>query len=335
MLTGTLIPPPDQDFIQGYPGVLGNHYRPDAHLAGTVVVSNAPRDMIVSWLRVDLAKTETLPSKKSWTDFVVYKEPVYVWRAHDGDGGDDVYAPMDQTSFEFKVPIPRYVPQTIHFGEHGTITYRVVATMAAQVRRGFFRKEYVKITVENSCPIHMTKYEFLSTWPIFSSPSDEHTESENFLFIVLVKQHRRAVGETLCFRAIVHNKTPAPREIKDIKIWLLQKTIFTDALEEASKEILLSRETQAIYEELPGSGVGVYDMEIVVPQERALEMVFDTDHIEIEHRAMLELYTDAESLVMEDFPFSITAFSEDESASLMRRIGSEVSLCGLREASPI
>ena len=306
---------------------MGNHYRPDAHLAGTVVVSNAPRDMIVSWLRVDLAKTETLPSKKSWTDFVVYKEPVYVWRAHDGDGGDDVYAPMDQTSFEFKVPIPRYVPQTIHFGEHGTITYRVVATMAAQVRRGFFRKEYVKITVENSCPIHMTKYEFLSTWPAGLDLQGEKARSDDFLFIALASNTCYAVSETFCIRTIVHNKTLAPREIKDIKMWLLQKTKFTDGLEETSKEIVLATEKHAIYEELPGSGVGVYDMEIVVPQERALEMVCGTGHIEICHRAILELSTDAEKLVITDFPFSITAFSEDESASLMYRIGYDEMLC--------
>ena len=281
--------------------------------------------MTVSWIHVDLVRTVTWPSKKSWSYCVNDDQPMLVWRAAEGDGADREYAPLDRDVFDFKVCIPQYTPPTIHYDKHGSIEYRLVATMAAKVRHGIFRVQNVPITVETSCPINIIKYENLSCWPLGRRIHEEKVESRGLFFMVLWCYNKYAVGETMSMRAIVHNKNQVPREIKGIKILLLQEIEYSDGFEKTSERRVIGTEMHTIDEELPSGEVGMYDVDISVP-EGALEGLMGYGHIDIWHPAVVELYTDVGKLVITETSISITRFSIMESVLLMHRIGDDIEL---------
>lgn len=278
--------------------------------------------MTVSWIHVDLVRTVTWPSKQSWSYYVNDDEPMLVWRAAEGDGADKEYAPLDRYIFDFKVSIPQYTPQTMQFCKHGSIKYRLVATMAAKVRRGIFRVQDVSITVETSCPINIIKYEYLSCWPAGRRTHDEEVESRSLLFKVLWRHNDYAVGETIPVRAIVHNKNYVPREIKGIKILLLQEIEYSDGFEMTNERRVIGTEMHSIDEELPSGEVGMYDVDISVP-EGTLENLSGYGHIDIWHPVVVELYTDVGKLVVLETRVFITRFSIMESVLLMHHIGDD------------
>lgn len=192
--------------------------------------------------------------------------------------------------------------------------------MAAKVRRGIFRVEDVPITVDTSCPINIIKYENLSCWSFLRGLYEEEVESSGLWFMVLDDRKRYKVGETISMRAIVHNKNQVPREIKGIKILLLQEIEYSDGFENTTERKVIGTEMHSIDEELPSGEVGMYDVDISVP-EGTLENLCGYGHIEIWHPVVVELYTDVGKLVIVETSVSITRFSIMESVLLMHHIG--------------
>lgn len=83
-----LRPPPNRGFLQGYPGIPPSETRPPAHLSGTIEVqAGAKKPIEAAWLRVEMAKTETLPSGESWTE-LIGQGPMDVWTAEGGAHAD-------------------------------------------------------------------------------------------------------------------------------------------------------------------------------------------------------------------------------------------------------
>ena len=69
--------------MQGYPGIAASDTRPDAHLTGTIDVQLGSKGLECEWLRVEMAKTETLPTGETWTE-LIGQGPIDVWSAKGG-----------------------------------------------------------------------------------------------------------------------------------------------------------------------------------------------------------------------------------------------------------
>ena len=322
MLTSTLRPPPNRDFMQGYPGISGRDTRPEAHFAGTVTVTNVSKGMTVSWIHIELAKIESLPSNKAWTEFIG-TEPISVWHAADGEGANDTYLPLDRTTFDFAIPIPRNLPPSMMIDKRSGIRYCLVATMAAQVRRGIFRKVDVPVTAEASCFVTLPKFEMLSSWPMLNLPEEYEAQARSFRMKIMKNRIYFAVGEPIALRAIVHSHTNVPRKVKNIKVSLLQTLITSEGGGQSSKEVVLATKSHSIRKKLANDEVGMYDLSVIVPKRRTLMDVSAAEHIEVYHNIIVELATEVEKLVIDKVLVRITPFTETASAAIMGRIGPE------------
>ncbi|WFD45247.1 hypothetical protein MPSI1_003926 [Malassezia psittaci] len=78
-----LRPPPNRGFLQGYPGIPASETRPAAHLSGIIVVHANTPAVEAAWLRVEMAKIESLPTGESWTE-LIGEGPMDVWAAKGG-----------------------------------------------------------------------------------------------------------------------------------------------------------------------------------------------------------------------------------------------------------
>ncbi|WFD36913.1 hypothetical protein MCUN1_003805 [Malassezia cuniculi] len=319
------IPPANRGYLQGYPGIPGKATRPDAHFAGSVIVTSAPKGMTVSWVRVELAKIETLPTNKSWTEYIG-SEPVVIWRAADGHGAEETFLPLDRTTLEFEIPIPRYLPPSMQINKNSGIKYSIVATMAAKVRKGFIRKEDVQTTVETSCTVTIPKYEMLSSWPVFNSPEEYSAESSNFRLKLISNRVFYAIGETIALRAIVHSKLTVPKKLKSFKVSLIQTTTFNDGAAQTSKQLVLASKSHSVRKKIAGGDTFMRDLSLIVPKKRTLMDVKSAEHIDIEHSLTVELNCGGERLVADTVAVRITPFTEVASAAIKGRIGSDISL---------
>lgn len=142
--SSVLRPPANRGFLQGYPGIPPSETRPPAHLSGTIEVQASTKPIEAAWLRVEMAKTETLPSGESWTE-LIGQGPMDVWAAEGGahvDGeawaqlpGVRPTAPLTQRSFPFRVPIPEKLPATLRLEKNGGIRYELIATLCVRVKK--------------------------------------------------------------------------------------------------------------------------------------------------------------------------------------------------------
>jgi hypothetical protein len=84
-----LQPPPNVDFVVGYPGIPpAAKDRPQAAVKGAVEVRVGPQGVKAKWVRVELKKIETLPGggqTNSYFDFVG-SSPINLWQSSEEYG---------------------------------------------------------------------------------------------------------------------------------------------------------------------------------------------------------------------------------------------------------
>lgn len=330
-----LRPPPNRGYMQGYPGIAGKMTRPDAHYAGSIAVTNVPKHMTASSLRVELSKIETVPGGKSWTEFIG-TQPVVVWRAADGEGADDTYLPLDRTEFDFSIPIPRQLPPSMQIDKNSGIKYRLVATMYTKIRRGLFRKEDVPVTLEGAADVVLPKYEMLSTWPVFNEPCEYVVNSSYYRITVMNNKIYYAVGEPISLRTLILSRVNVPKKVKGLKVSLMQTRTYMEDGKKITKEILLESKSKSLRKKLRNGEVAMHDFMVEVPRKRTLIDVDSAEHIHVSHHVNVQLNTEMGTLVVDKIAVRITPFTEVASAAIMDRIGSDISLThgGRKEELP-
>ncbi|KAH9066427.1 hypothetical protein EDB87DRAFT_1679163 [Lactarius vividus] len=143
----TLRPPPNIDFVQGYPGIPpGAPDRPQAAVKGAIGVRMGPQGVKVKYVRVELRKIETLPggAQNSFYDFV--------GQSHQSlavERGQDI---------TFYIRIPESIPPTLALENGAGIKYELVG-------QWFLPSQ--QVILSSSTPITIDKHELHSTWAVF------------------------------------------------------------------------------------------------------------------------------------------------------------------------
>jgi len=133
----TLRPPPNVEFVQGYPGIPpGLPDRPKATVKGAVEVRVGPQagGCKAKWVRIELKKIETLPGGgqgNTFSDFVG-ASPVTLWQL------DEEYSLLVTQEFSFYIRIPESIPPTITLEKGAGIRYELMASACLQ-NNGFLR----------------------------------------------------------------------------------------------------------------------------------------------------------------------------------------------------
>ncbi|WFC96487.1 hypothetical protein MBRA1_003145 [Malassezia brasiliensis] len=333
-----LRPPANRGFLQGYPGIPPSETRPPAHLSGTIEVQANAKPIEAAWLRVEMAKTETLPSGESWTE-LIGQGPMDVWAAEGGVHVDgEAWAQLPGRSFPFRVPIPEKLPATLRLEKNGGIRYELIATLCVRVKKGFLRRTQVKRTVSDAQTIVLEKHELHSTWPLYNVP--EEFEETSGLYRVRLYRNKQSYAalDSVDVRVIVYSKAPDPTKLKSISVGVRQTVTYLpqakgDVASNAApgtvqqRSEILAQKSKNIRKKINQDEFLMYDLSVTLPKSRTLMTVSTAKHIEIAHSLRVAVEIGKECIVFERLKMQISAFPSSVSAATTARIGHVPDLC--------
>lgn len=246
-----------------------------------------------------------------------------MWRAADGENAD-MYLPLSQNRFNFTVPVPHDLPQTITIDNCGGIRYHLVAKMAAKVPRGFFHKEVTPVTLDTSHGLTLYKYELLAMKPGFYANDEPRRGHYGVSLQATGNWLPCAVGEAMKFQAIVSNRSQKSTVVEFVKVILLERMSQSDGTRTSTEKRIINSKINPIYREVNVGDTAIYDVDILVSKERALEDVTLAEHIRIDHWIVFEFHCDGEKFSLnhsDNTMVCVSPFPKTQSASLLDHIG--------------
>ncbi|KAJ7580967.1 hypothetical protein C8J56DRAFT_272164 [Mycena floridula] len=220
----TLRPPPNGDFVHGYPGIPPEMPdRPQAAVTGVLELHTGPNPIQAKWVRIELRKIETLPngglSVNTFHDHVG-PSPVYLWSKQFQE-----WSLLSSMDFLFSIRIPESIPPSIALDDRAGIKYELLASVCTKGKRSFFQKHPSKI-ITTMAPIIIDKHELHSTWPIYSQPETRAVTEEGVTLTVERNQTCYGPGERITVNATVKSDSLHAVILRGFEISLRESTIF-------------------------------------------------------------------------------------------------------------
>ncbi|KDR69329.1 hypothetical protein GALMADRAFT_104297 [Galerina marginata CBS 339.88] len=215
-----LQPPPNIDFVIGYPGIPPGPDRPQASVKGAIELRTPPQGVKAKWVRIELRKVETLPGggpANTFYDFVG-PSPVNLWNMED-------YNVLRSQDFPFSIRIPESIPPTISLDNRAGIGYELVASVCTKGKRGFLRKAKSVVTSTTS-PIIIDKHELHSTWPVYCQPETRHLAQEGVNLIVERTNNCYGPGDRVAVIATVKSDSLHTVILRGFEFSLKEATVF-------------------------------------------------------------------------------------------------------------
>ncbi|KAG6331726.1 hypothetical protein ID866_7363 [Astraeus odoratus] len=243
-----LQPPPNVDFVVGYPGIPpGARDRPQAAVKGVccvllllsgqalilapllralrriqaVEVRVSPQGAKAKWVRVELKKIETLPGggqANSYYDHVG-SSPVPLWQS------SEEYSMLQSQDFPFFIRIPESIPPSIALDRGAGIRYELVATACTLGKKGFFRRRKTTV-VSHATTIIIDKHELHSTWPVYSQPESRSTAQDGVQLTVERSRTCYGPGDRVSVAAILKAESVQPIVLRGFEFTLRETTVF-------------------------------------------------------------------------------------------------------------
>ncbi|TFK21305.1 hypothetical protein FA15DRAFT_672691 [Coprinopsis marcescibilis] len=198
-VTITLRPPPNVDFVNGFPGIPPSADRPQAMVKGAVEVRiQGQAGIKAKWVRVELRKIERLPPGGPTNEFsdLVGPSPINLWTA------PDEYGILQSQDFPFSIRIPESIPPSVELDSRAQIQYELIATVCTKGKKGFLRKSK-PVVIPSKAPITIDKHELHSTWPIYCQHEIRQLTQEGVQLIVERYQACFGPGDRIAVSATV------------------------------------------------------------------------------------------------------------------------------------
>ncbi|PPQ78439.1 hypothetical protein CVT25_011884 [Psilocybe cyanescens] len=226
-----LQPPPNVDFVTGYPGIPPGQDRPQASVRGAIEVRVTPQGVKAKWVRVELRKVETLPGggpANTFYDFVG-PSPVNLWST------SDEYGLLRSQDFPFSIRIPESIPPTIALDGKAGIGYELVASVCTKGKKGFLRKAK-SVVASTIAPIIIDKHELHSTWPVYQQPETRHLAQEGVNLIIERKNTCFGPGDRVSVVATVKSDSLHTVILRGFEMTLREATVFRAGVHTAGKK---------------------------------------------------------------------------------------------------
>ncbi|THH01654.1 hypothetical protein EW026_g1078 [Hermanssonia centrifuga] len=218
----TLRPPPNIDFVQGYPGIPpGAPDRPQAAVKGAIEVRVGPQGIKAKWVRIELRKVETLPGggvTNTFFDFVG-QSPINLWQS-----GEE-YSLLTTQDFSFYIRIPESIPPSIALEKGAGVKYELIATVCVKGKKGFLRRDKPQVLVASS-PIVIDKHELHSTWPVYAQPETRHLSMDGVTLIVERSHTCYGPGDRISVMATVKSDSLHTVILRGFEFSLKETTVF-------------------------------------------------------------------------------------------------------------
>ncbi|KAH9952060.1 hypothetical protein B0H21DRAFT_11849 [Amylocystis lapponica] len=320
----TLRPPPNIEFVQGYPGIPpGAPDRPQAAVKGAIEVRVGPQGVKAKWVRIELRKVETLPGgglANTFFDFVG-QSPISVWQS------SDEYSMLDTQDFPFYIRIPESLPPSIALEKGAGIKYELIATVCIKGKKGLLRRDKPSI-VATASPIIIDKHELHSTWPVYSQP-DNRTHSQDGVTLTVDRSHTcYGPGDRIVVMATVKPDNLHTAILRGFEFTLRETTVFRAGPHTSNRKGMAQTKVTAIGEQKVPVNVTLYggnqhkaELTVVMPSHHTSATLNSARHIDITYVLVVKALMGTGQPVILELPVVISNWPRAVSVEATRRIG--------------
>jgi hypothetical protein len=194
----TLRPPPNVDFVQGFPGIPPAVDRQQACIQGQVEVRVGAPNVKAKYIRVELRKVETLPGGGQANTFydIVGSEPASLWAS-----GEE-YGVLQNQDFPFTIRLPESLPPSITLENRAGVQYELVASVSTKGKKSWFRSRK-PVVQACSAPITIDKHDLHSTWPVYCQNDSRQVTHDGVTLIIERSNSCFGPGDRLSVLAVV------------------------------------------------------------------------------------------------------------------------------------
>ncbi|KAJ3799111.1 hypothetical protein GGU11DRAFT_743708 [Lentinula aff. detonsa] len=320
----TLRPPPNVDFVHGYPGIPpGAADRPQAAVKGAIEVRAGAQGVKAKWVRVELRKVETLPGggmQNTFYDFVG-PSPVNIWTA------SDEYGVLRSQDFPFQIRIPESVPPSIALESRAGIKYELLASVCTKGKKGFLRRRKSNV-VSTQTAIIIDKHELHSTWPVYCQPETRQITHEGVTLTVERNHTCYGPGDRISVMATLKSDSLHTILLRGFELTLKESTIFRAGPYTSGKKNVPQVRVAVVAEtrlpvnfSLYGGMVQKAELTCSVSPNHTTTTLNTARHIDITYVLSVKaLLGTGQPLVM-DLPVVLSNWQRNVSHEAIRRIG--------------
>lgn len=333
----TLRPPPNVDFVHGYPGIPPSQDRPQAAVKGAIEVRTPTAGVKAQWVRIELRKVETLPGGGDSNTFYDYvgPSPVTLWSA------PDEYNILRTQDFPFSIRIPESTPPSVALENQAGIRYELVATVCTKGKRGFLRKRKNIVTKEIA-PVTIDKHELHSTWPVYCQPEKRQLAQEGVTLIVERRHTCYGPGDHISVVATLKSDNLHTVILRGFEMTMKETTFFrAQAFAAARKAAPLVKvvnigETKlAINATLYGGTMHQAELSCQLPPNHTTTTLNAARHIDVTYVLSVKALMGTGTHITMDLPVIISNWQRFVSQEAIRRIGVAPALSLAPASTPV
>ncbi|KAF8212472.1 hypothetical protein K438DRAFT_1806557 [Mycena galopus ATCC 62051] len=324
----TLRPPPNVDFVHGYPGIPPGPERPQAAVKGAIEVRVGPQGAKAKWVRIELRKVETLPGGgvvNTFHDFVG-PSPVNLWSA------SEEYGLLRSQDFPFSIRIPESIPPSIDLQNRAGINYELLASVCTKGKKGFLRKRK-SVVVSTQADILIDKHELHSTWPVYCQPETRNISQEGVTLIVERSATCYGPGDRVSLFAAVKSDALHTVILRGFELTLKESTIFRAGPYTSGKKsapqvrvVTISENKFPVNATLYGGMQQRTELTCMISPDHTTTTLNAARHIDITYTLSVKALMGTGTPLIMDLPVIVSNWQRAVSAEAIRRIGPAPSL---------
>ncbi|THH12937.1 hypothetical protein EW146_g7230 [Bondarzewia mesenterica] len=325
----TLRPPPNVEFVQGFPGVPpGAPDRPQAAVKGAIEVRLGPQGVKAKYVRIELRKVETLPGGGQQNTFVdfVGQSPINLWQS------SDEFSTLHTQDIPFYIRIPESIAPSLALEKGAGVRYELVGQVCVQGKTSFLRRSK-PIVLSTSTSIIIDKHELHSTWPIYQQPESRHLTQDAVVLTVDRTQNCYGPGDRVSVMATVKSDSLHTVILRGYEFTLKETTIFRAGPHTTGKKgapqvkiNIIGEHKVPVNQTLYGGTAHRTELACMIPPSHTTTTLTSARHIDITYiLGVKALMGTGKPLIME-LPVIVSNWPRYVSAEAVRRIGTTPSL---------
>lgn len=329
----TLRPPPNVDFVQGYPGIPPAIDRQQACIQGQVEVRVGAPNVKAKYIRVELRKIETLPGGNNFYD-IVGSEPASLWTS-----GDE-YGIVQNSDFPFMIRIPESLPPSITLEGRAGVQYELVASVSTKGKKGWFR---TRKAVVHSCsaPITIDKHDLHSTWPVYCQQDSREVTHDGVTLVIERSNSCFGPGDKLSVIATVKSDSLHTVILRGFDYTLKEVIEFRGAPSKGAKRAneqrkvgILDEGKLAVNATLYGGTQHRAELTLTISPKHSTTTLSAARHIDINYVLTVRGILGSGTHLVMDVPVIVSNWPRAVSQEAIRRIGAAPNLSLTQPGTP-
>ncbi|KAG9047500.1 hypothetical protein FS837_002146 [Tulasnella sp. UAMH 9824] len=339
-----LKPPPNLEFVHGFPGIPPDPGRPLASVQGgsapgisgvfrwssqTVELRSGDDSVKARWVKIELRKVETLPGggrSNTYID-VVGESPITLWQAK------NEWDEIQSQDLSFQIRVPESIPPSLTLERSAGIKYELVASILTKGKKGFLGREATPLTVTASCQIVIDKHELHSAWPLYTLPERKSKMLDGYTLTVDQTLHAYGPGDRITVQSLIKNNTIQTNQVRYYELSLREHVVYKPAQNQNRIRKMVAqvqtRSRAIVLQRIPATKPSVLhfgmqaeeELSVHIPFSQTTKTVSFANRIEVQFKIHVRVVLATGLQLFLDFPITMSNWTRAQSIDLVRQIG--------------